>query len=255
MLLRRVIQHLRKQEWMAVAIDFVIVVVGVFVGLQVNDWGAAQAAKRRGDDYVERLSRDMEKDLASRRNLVAYYDAVYESAERTNALLRQSSPDPTALVVSAYRATEYAYMAPTRSTWDEVVSSGDIDLLPRAAVEGGLSDYFADDTARNAMEAMRGSAYRHRVRGVIPHEVQRAIREGCGDVRDPRDQSIIRFREDCRLDVSEGEIAAAAQALQRDPRVREDLRYQFSDIGNARTNLRGDVAQIEIALRGLEEAR
>ncbi len=36
MILRRVIGHFRQQEWAAIAIDFVIVVVGVFVGIQVD---------------------------------------------------------------------------------------------------------------------------------------------------------------------------------------------------------------------------
>ena len=36
MLLRRVIQHVRQQEWTAIGIDFVIVVMGVFIGLQVQ---------------------------------------------------------------------------------------------------------------------------------------------------------------------------------------------------------------------------
>ena len=37
MILRRVIGHFRRQEWTAIAIDFVIVVVGVFVGIQVRE--------------------------------------------------------------------------------------------------------------------------------------------------------------------------------------------------------------------------
>jgi len=50
MLLRRVIEHVKAQNWFAVAIDFVIVVVGVFVGLQVNTCNAARvhARRRRG---------------------------------------------------------------------------------------------------------------------------------------------------------------------------------------------------------------
>ena len=36
MILRRVIQHVKKQEWTAIAIDFCIVVLGVFVGIQTN---------------------------------------------------------------------------------------------------------------------------------------------------------------------------------------------------------------------------
>ncbi|MCC6788995.1 MAG: hypothetical protein IT547_14270, partial [Hyphomonadaceae bacterium] len=38
MILRRVMEHLRKQEWTAIGIDFVIVVLGVFVGIQVSNW-------------------------------------------------------------------------------------------------------------------------------------------------------------------------------------------------------------------------
>ena len=33
MILRRVIAHFRKQEWTAIALDFIIVVLGVFVGM------------------------------------------------------------------------------------------------------------------------------------------------------------------------------------------------------------------------------
>jgi len=33
MILRRVIQHVRKQEWTAIGIDLVIVVVGVYKGI------------------------------------------------------------------------------------------------------------------------------------------------------------------------------------------------------------------------------
>lgn len=255
MIFRRFIAHLHQQDWVAVAIELAIVVLGVFIGLQVNEWGAAQAAERRGHEYVQRLTRDLEEDLVTRQNLAVYYDAVNESAERANTLLQQPSPDPTALVVNAYRATEYTYAAPNRSTWDEVVSSGDISLLPRSAVDGGMAEYYASNIARDVLDAMKNSAYRRLVRSLIPHEVQKAIREGCGEVRDPQNQNIARFRDDCHLNVSAGDIAAAARALQRDVRVREELRYQFSEIATARVNLRGDVFRIEGGLRGLREAR
>ena len=37
MLLRRIIEHVKVQNWTAVALDLVIVVVGVFVGIQVSN--------------------------------------------------------------------------------------------------------------------------------------------------------------------------------------------------------------------------
>jgi hypothetical protein len=42
MILRRMMGHVKRQDWFAVFLDFVIVVVGVFVGIQVSNWNTAQ---------------------------------------------------------------------------------------------------------------------------------------------------------------------------------------------------------------------
>lgn len=47
MLLRRITEHVKAQNWTAVVLDFVIVVVGVFIGLQVNNWNEARLDERR----------------------------------------------------------------------------------------------------------------------------------------------------------------------------------------------------------------
>ncbi len=38
MLLRRMIENLKSQNWLAVCLDLVIVVVGVFIAFQVERW-------------------------------------------------------------------------------------------------------------------------------------------------------------------------------------------------------------------------
>ena len=40
MILRRLTTALRKQDWFTVVIETLIVVLGVFLGLQVNNWSA-----------------------------------------------------------------------------------------------------------------------------------------------------------------------------------------------------------------------
>lgn len=42
MMLSRMIGHLRKQQWTGALIELVIVIVGIFVGLQVNNWNTAR---------------------------------------------------------------------------------------------------------------------------------------------------------------------------------------------------------------------
>jgi len=244
-------RHLRRQDWFAVGIELLIVILGVFLGLQVNEWAADRADQRRSEMYVERLVVDLQTDLQRRQELVAYYDAVFDSAERAHAMLSDPRSDNRALIINAYRATEYNYSPPTSATWDEIVSSGDLSLLPTPALEGA-SAYFRDDTARTVSEPLRQSPYRQTVRSLLPHEVQRAIRESCSDVLDSQNQ-VTGFRQDCDLDVPVAEINAAARALRSDPQVLPSLRYQFSTVANARINLRADVIFIEGALAALRD--
>ncbi|MBI1393574.1 MAG: hypothetical protein GC152_12600 [Alphaproteobacteria bacterium] len=63
MLLRRMIEHVRAQNWTAVALDFVIVVLGVFIGIQVANWNAARADRQIEAQYLSRLLQEL-SDMA-----------------------------------------------------------------------------------------------------------------------------------------------------------------------------------------------
>ena len=64
MLLRRVIEHVREQNWTAVGIDFAIVVIGVFVGIQVANWNEARGERAREAVYLASLAQDVRSDIA-----------------------------------------------------------------------------------------------------------------------------------------------------------------------------------------------
>lgn len=63
MILRRVIAHFRKQEWTAIAIDFVIVVVGVFIGLQVSNANDLRKDHAREKVFLAALAQDIRGDI------------------------------------------------------------------------------------------------------------------------------------------------------------------------------------------------
>ena len=52
MILRRLIEHLRHEQWAAIAIELVIVVLGVFIGMQVSNWNQQRLADRHAADGV-----------------------------------------------------------------------------------------------------------------------------------------------------------------------------------------------------------
>jgi hypothetical protein len=59
MLLRRLMLHVKEQNWFAVGLDFLIVVVGVFIGIQVSNWNDARRDRQAESIYLDRLGREI----------------------------------------------------------------------------------------------------------------------------------------------------------------------------------------------------
>ncbi len=85
MLLRRIAKHVQDQNWFAVLLDFSIVVVGVFVGLQVQEWAQERERQRQESVYVLRLH-DEVADLQSVR------EPLLDMRERIFANLFSATP-------------------------------------------------------------------------------------------------------------------------------------------------------------------
>ena len=60
---------MKTQNWTAVGLDFIIVVVGVFVGIQVSNWNDTRLQQQSANAYIERLRADLaanQEDLDQR---------------------------------------------------------------------------------------------------------------------------------------------------------------------------------------------
>ena len=253
MLLRSLTKHVKDQNWFAVALDFIIVVVGILIAFQITEWNDARSEKRRGEEYLERLISDIEVNLRERGNLQDYYEAVHRSAEKSIFHLGNPRSDDLELILNVYRATERALPLPATATWNEVVSSGDIGLLPRSFVQDGLGDFiFTDDSVPRAFEELSSSPFRKRVRRIIPHHTQKAIRRSCGDVRNELG-TIVGFQTDCTLDIPRSELAPVATALRNDQNLVPDLRLHISSLTSVLGDLQGVMHALEEGLQILEE--
>ncbi|PHS21098.1 MAG: hypothetical protein COA84_16145, partial [Robiginitomaculum sp.] len=70
MILRRVIKHFRQQEWTAIFLDFLIVVVGVFVGLQAQQFAVDRENRQSEAIYLKRLHAEVLQTLQLREDNV-----------------------------------------------------------------------------------------------------------------------------------------------------------------------------------------
>ncbi|PHS23860.1 MAG: hypothetical protein COA84_10265 [Robiginitomaculum sp.] len=93
MILRRVIKHFRQQEWTAIFLDFLIVVVGVFVGLQVSNWNELRGDQEDETAFLERLASDIETELKGTETLLKSATADKHLLEQAIFIVQSNDTD------------------------------------------------------------------------------------------------------------------------------------------------------------------
>lgn len=92
MILRRVPEHVRNQEWTAIGIEVVIVVLGVFIGIQVSNWNEARVEAQRREQIIEALVTNLRDAISVQERFIAEIETGLSSWE--SAFARGDQPPP-----------------------------------------------------------------------------------------------------------------------------------------------------------------
>lgn len=147
MILRRIIAHFRKQEWTAIALDFVIVVVGVFVGLQAQAWNESRQDRVQERMYIERLARDFtaiedRTELANEKwlSVINVSRRLLADIDAFNATGRLARSEQEILAdLNDLHGTRIP--APRAATFVEMLSTGEIRVLRDEELRDALLAY------------------------------------------------------------------------------------------------------------------
>ncbi len=71
MILRRFSKAIRRQDWFSVLIEITIVVIGLLIGLQINNFNEARADRVKEAAFIERLAADVDR---TREQLLAFIE-------------------------------------------------------------------------------------------------------------------------------------------------------------------------------------
>ena len=247
MILRRITQHVREQNWTAVGIDFVIVVAGVFIGIQVSNWNAARAEDARERRLLGELRSEVAASIAQLGVKREAYAEVGRSGERSVAFLDAGAAcgddcwDP---LVDFYHASQWQQVTVPRSTYDEMRRNG----WPRSrAVVDAMEAYHrqADQFAQPLQES---PAYRSLVRGLIPLAAHRPYWERCFVLAGGEE----RYLDDCPEGVAPSVSEAAVAAVAAHPDVHAALTEWTGFAGGVEANIGGLAALGERALATID---
>lgn len=225
MILRRVIEHVKHQNWTAIALDFVIVVMGVFIGIQVANWNDARADHRRSENYLSRIRTDLESDMHElqrhkdvwQRVAVEGYAAIeYAEIGETNGATDWE------ILRSFLHASQSWTFNFVDTTYSELRSAGELGLIADAELQSALADYYVATIARRGGGGHYSlmPKYREMVRGRMRSDIMRYYWLNCF-----RQEAGVQEFIACPAPLGGSDIAGILQQLASDAPLIHALRY------------------------------
>ncbi len=146
MILRRLVDSLRKQDWSTVLVEIGIVVLGVFLGIQVANWNAERQERQLEQVLIERLIFDFERIETRLIDALTRYENYLLSIEHVRDRVRIDDPPETLDAIERFRRSLGHVLAsripaPRSPTYVEMLSSGVFDVLENNELKRTLVDY------------------------------------------------------------------------------------------------------------------
>ena len=144
MILRRIAENIRSQNWFTVAVEFVIVVIGGFMGLQVQDWNEARKERIEEHGLLSRLQVETLELLEKQR------EELVDLNERAGVLMGVNpvlfSQEPSRVISNLecrYILASHVFRRPPDElpVLDEMLSTGRFDVLQDEDLKEHLRNY------------------------------------------------------------------------------------------------------------------
>jgi hypothetical protein len=147
MLLRRFSEHVKDQNWFAVALDFVIVLGGVLLAFQLQAWGERRAAAERADQSLHQLYEESEEALRFWVRQVAGENRRLAFQDQVIAALYAGDPGELAdddIAGALAGIGRYPTLSPPRRTYDELSNAGLLREIDAPEAMGAVATYYED---------------------------------------------------------------------------------------------------------------
>lgn len=229
MSLHSIAVRLRQHDWAAVTIEVLVVVVGVFVGLQASNWNDERKEAARGQEYLARLHDELVQDAEGLTRISAFWRQVGDSGVRAIAFAEAGKLDGGSAWKTLLDYHQASQVWPYRKpdvTFQEIRSTGDLLLIRNAALRDRIARHYSAGAGSQVTEVLGLiPRYREHVRGLIPWDVQRYIWTHCFTSM----EAIQTFKA-CDAPLSEAEALRIVRQLRESPGLTEELRFWMINV-------------------------
>jgi hypothetical protein len=146
MILAKLAKALRQQNWSAVVIEIIVVVVGILFALQVDNWNENRRERNLEQIYLQRLTADIQGDIDEFKELRHIFQEKFEFTEelKSGVTPEEIRRDPNSLVQRLRYSTFVSLPSVRSATFDELAGSGQLAIIRDLALRSALANYYAE---------------------------------------------------------------------------------------------------------------
>lgn len=155
MRLRRLMAHVRGGNWFAVALDLLVVVVGLFIGLQIDTWWEGRKEAQFESVYLIEIQEDFDANRSSLEEQIQRAEQVINDMITLHAqsLLPEPSLSIPELNARFSSINQMPTFAITTRAYDNLTGSGDLKLLRNRSLKNMLAEYYAKEQVTAVVQA------------------------------------------------------------------------------------------------------
>ena len=145
MIINKIAQGLRRQDWFTAILELVILVIGIYIGLQVDDWVSERQDRETETMYLELLARDvaeLQQQVEAQR---AFEKDKVDAAARAYKLLtaEDSAAHQVELGELLTALSGRRTLSLISATYEQMVASGHLQLIRDRELRDKIVRHFA----------------------------------------------------------------------------------------------------------------
>lgn len=145
MIFRRIVKHVRNQEWSAIVIDLIIVVVGVYLGIQAQAWNTTRENKKIERQYLQSLQEQVSEMIENSSSRVAAGQARLVDLGDVAEYFNSSDGNPKFAkrhCIAIAKSHIYVARIFVPPAIEELISTGRLQLISDDAMRSTIVSYF-----------------------------------------------------------------------------------------------------------------
>lgn len=135
----------RTKKYLLYAIgEIILVVIGILIALQINNWNEERKLKQQEDTYYCKILEDLRADINNIDSTIVSLDKRQVAAKRLLTNLLKIQEDKTVILADYISALRSRQFFPTKAAINDITSSGKLENLKNETLKEAILDFYTN---------------------------------------------------------------------------------------------------------------